>query len=908
MTRELLYRHPIFSFCSRPRIALAALSLTVLSMTSSATSAEEYTYFSDGQEITLHRSHEWVAARTAPATALPAQLPTSLSPETRRELINHGIVLLRTAEPRNSETAADAVRELAGLAEVDLAMPVFDADNALMIATDTFVARFEPGFDPAQIEALNARFSVQVLRRVGHERATWVLTTPGEIAFELAATYAALPEVTFAHPDFLRIISLPTQPNSEGALWGPDGRRLPTDTPVPKGVKSFRGVEPESITLPAGQHLKPTPDSPLVNNASLKKEDFEGSFPNAWDLDGSPTWDDEKYKPYSGKESGYAVGSSVAPPGPYPNNTESWMTFGPFSLANAQDARVNLQAWVETESSFDGFSILASIDGFNFAGLRWSGGWADASGEEGWMNIGFDLKRVYSLGDLTGESQVWITFRFDSDFSITFEGAYIDDIVIEKITSGYEELSSDDFDHLQWSLENNKQLWGDSDADIDVEKGWKDTVGDPSVTIAILDEGVDLDHPDLEANLVPGYDATGLGSQGGHSGNDAHGTNCAGIAAAVTENGIGVAGIAHGASLMPVRIAYSSGSFWITTDSWIADAFDWAWENGADILSNSWGGGTPSSVITNAIERAKDDGRDGKGSVVVFSAGNDDDDVNYPAELNDVLAVAALSPCDERKDQTSCDGEYWWGSSHGPKLDLSAPGVHMYSTDIAGSSGYDSGDYFYNFNGTSSAAPVVAGVAALVLSRDSTLTAREVEDILEDTADDLGKTGRDNETGHGRVNAHQAVIAATPPAALTINLLGDGTGKVTTSPAGIDCNPTCQTDFPNGTAVTLTAKPDPGYTFTGWSGGPDCTDGKLSMNKDKICSATFEVCTAPAEIHVENVTISDSQTYEACDSVYFGPNVTITSSGIASLVAGQAVEIQEQVEVENGGTLEIHAP
>jgi hypothetical protein len=122
------------------------------------------------------------------------------------------------------------------------------------------------------------------------------------------------------------------------------------------------------------------------------------------------------------------------------------------------------------------------------------------------------------------------------------------------------------------------------------------------------------------------------------------------------------------------------------------------------------------------------------------------------------MAVGALSPCDERTNPDSCDGEFWWGSNYGPQLDIAAPGVHMYSTDIQGAAGYSADDYYYNFNGTSSAAPVVAGVGGLILGICPNLKVSDVEHILKQSADDLYVTGWDQSTGYGRVNAHAALM------------------------------------------------------------------------------------------------------------------------------------------------------
>ncbi len=320
---------------------------------------------------------------------------------------------------------------------------------------------------------------------------------------------------------------------------------------------------------------------------------------------------------------------------------------------------------------------------------------------------------------------------------------------------------NDQYYNDQWNLNNSGQNGWTVDADIDAPEAWDIHTGDTTVTIAIIDEGVDLNHEDLLANLVTGYDATGNGSGGAPNTWDGHGTSCAGIASAVTDNALGVAGVNWNVKIMPVRIAYSpsscKGCYWITYDSWIADGIQWAVDNGADVLSNSWGGGSPSSIITSAIQYAKTNGRGGKGSVVAFASGNDDGAIIYPATLSEVIAVGATSPCDERKSPSSCDGEWWWGSNYGPELDVSAPGVKIYTTDIMGSGGYTIDNYVSDFNGTSSATPHVAGLAGLIISADPALSASDVESVIKNTADDLGDPGWDQYFGYGRINAFSAL-------------------------------------------------------------------------------------------------------------------------------------------------------
>lgn len=111
-------------------------------------------------------------------------------------------------------------------------------------------------------------------------------------------------------------------------------------------------------------------------------------------------------------------------------------------------------------------------------------------------------------------------------------------------------------------------------------------------------------------------------------------------------------------------------------DTWIANGINWAWQYGnADVLSNSYGGGAPSSLIHNAIDNAVNNGRNGLGSPVLFSAGNENDGaVIYPAAYPPCIAVGAMSYCAERKSPSSCDGEDWWGSNYGSALDVMAPG------------------------------------------------------------------------------------------------------------------------------------------------------------------------------------------------------------------------------------------
>jgi thermitase len=296
-------------------------------------------------------------------------------------------------------------------------------------------------------------------------------------------------------------------------------------------------------------------------------------------------------------------------------------------------------------------------------------------------------------------------------------------------------------------------------------EAWGITSGSAAVSVAVIDEGADLTHEDVSYRL-PGFDAYDGDNDPTPNGNDAHGTACAGIVSARKDNGKGGVGVAPGCPVLPVRIAKGiGGGFWDTDSAKVANGVRTAVDRGASVLSNSYGV-SPSTAVTNAFQYAATNGRGGLGCVMAAATGNDDVlGLIYPARLSSsirgMLAVGASNEWDQRKSKTSLDGETWWGSNFGPEVDIVAPGVHIYTTDIMGGAGYAGGNYVTNFNGTSSATPHVAGVAALILSVDPGLRGWEVEDILKLTALDLGGPGHDQFTGFGRVDARAALEAAS---------------------------------------------------------------------------------------------------------------------------------------------------
>lgn len=339
-------------------------------------------------------------------------------------------------------------------------------------------------------------------------------------------------------------------------------------------------------------------------------------------------------------------------------------------------------------------------------------------------------------------------------------------IFAEANTIEYGKIKSNEFEPLQWGINNTGQTICDGTTgtpgdDAKVDEAWIITKG-AGTRIAILDDGMDLTHPDL--SIAAHKDFVGSGSGEHIHDLDGHGTLCAGIAAA-KDNSIGVVGVAPEAQLLAGRIITSvsgGGGIALIKVSDVKKAIKWAWkDHNADVISGSWFKSSKSFRIRLAIKKAKNKGRNGKGTVVLFAAGNaGTNQIDWPAELDHVIAVGASDLSDQRA----------FFSNTGSEIDVVAPGVAMYTTDRQGGFGENRGagldlipsddantDYFECFNGTSAATPFAAGVCALIIARNNSLTADQVQDILEETADDIGTAGFDNETGHGRVNAFKAV-------------------------------------------------------------------------------------------------------------------------------------------------------
>jgi subtilisin family serine protease len=313
---------------------------------------------------------------------------------------------------------------------------------------------------------------------------------------------------------------------------------------------------------------------------------------------------------------------------------------------------------------------------------------------------------------------------------------------------------------------------------------WDITTGSSSITVAIIDTGIDGSHPDLASRTVAGYDFVDNDSNPRDL--NGHGTHVAGIAAAVTNNATGVAGMDWQARIMPVRVLDAEGAGYT---SYVAAGVSWAYGHGAKALNLSLATSYDDPTLELAVGNAHT-----SGSLVVAAMGNcryydppecpTSNPTMYPAGYTtDVMAVAATDPADG----------YAPYSQYGPHCDIAAPGGTLgyyhdpsgiYSTMPTYAVYLTQPPYGYSQNydhmqGTSMAAPYVAGLASLVWSLDPSLTPDEVQTIIEVTAVDLGTYGWDSTYGHGRIDAQAALRAVVPPAAPTLSPIanpdGDGT-------------------------------------------------------------------------------------------------------------------------------------
>ena len=274
----------------------------------------------------------------------------------------------------------------------------------------------------------------------------------------------------------------------------------------------------------------------------------------------------------------------------------------------------------------------------------------------------------------------------------------------------------------QWALEK-----------IEAEAAWRFSTG-RDVTIAVIDSGVDLDHPELAGRVLEGYDFVNEDTQADDD--YGHGTLVAGVAAAAAHNDRGIAGLAWNAQILPVKVLDSQGQ---GVSSNLTCAIYWAADEGAEVINVSIISFGPSFGMQSAINYAANEG------VLVFSASGNlfeqGNPVTYPAAHDNVIAVGA----------TDKEDAHAWFSSAGSFVDVTAPGVGIYSLFPP------THDEYRSVNGTSLATPHVAGLAALILSAAPGYSSEEVEAVIQESAVDLGDTGKDDKFGHGRIDASAAM-------------------------------------------------------------------------------------------------------------------------------------------------------
>lgn len=380
---------------------------------------------------------------------------------------------------------------------------------------------------------------------------------------------------------------------------------------------------------------------------------------------------------------------------------------------------------------------------------------------------------------------------------------------------------------------------------ISAPKAWDTTRGSASITVAVIDDGVQMNHPDLAGKIVKPYNAVTGGTK--YQAND-HATHIAGIIAA-SMNGKGVAGIAPNVKIMPINVFTGTRA-----DGYdVIDGIYYAVANGADVINLSLGGFVYSYAMAEAVSYAFT-----KGTVVVAAAGNSDTSYStYPAAYDGAFGVSATDVFD-RITQFSNFGNY---------IDFAAPGEQIYST-VAGSS------YDY-MSGTSMASPVVAGVVALILSKNPLLTPNEVKTILANSARDIGNGGWDYFYGYGRVDAYRALqltpfpMTAIQASQATFTMKGDNRQAFSFT-------------APGGTMLSVYIKNQGGTIVKrlvnqAWSGGKLTTlwDGKMD-NGSYAKTGTYKIVATAASGNGSSFT--KTLEFKVVDKI--GPLIKYTSTNL----------------------------
>lgn len=347
---------------------------------------------------------------------------------------------------------------------------------------------------------------------------------------------------------------------------------------------------------------------------------------------------------------------------------------------------------------------------------------------------------IVKFKDHLGESDIekiseatnsWLVKKLDTtyifkskDKHVSVMGSYFsnrDDVLYVEPNFIYMQNQPNDmfYQDYQWNLPMIRTV-----------EGWNISTGSEKVLIAVIDSGVDLDHPDLAHRLTEGYNAVDKDSP--PNDDNGHGTHVAGIIASETNNREGVAGITWHNKIIPVKVIGTEG---YGTSFDVADGVRWAADHGADIINMSLGNYQHSDVMKEAVNYAYK-----KGVVIIAATGNDNtDQPSFPAAYPEVLSVSAINGQRSRAEF----------SNYGAYVDVVAPGVSIPST-------YP-GQQYAALSGTSMAAPHVAALAGLIISLNPDMSNKEIIQVIRETAVDLGEPGTDIYYGKGLINIEAAL-------------------------------------------------------------------------------------------------------------------------------------------------------